>query len=66
MQMPCLAARLLKRMLGGDSFNGGIIDLVMHKMQSVVMAHKNGAAPVPLLVEFLFQLGKKPTLVDTI
>ncbi len=61
-----LGGKLLKRVLGGDSFDGGIIDLDMHKTQSGVMIHKNCAAPVPLLGEFPFQLGKKPTLVDTI
>jgi hypothetical protein len=54
-----LGVKLLKRVLGSDSLDGGIINLVMHKMQSGVMVHKNGATPVPLLGEFPLQLGKK-------
>jgi hypothetical protein len=54
-----LGSKLLKRLLGGDSLDGGIINLVMHETQSGVMVHKNGATPVPLLGEFPFQLGKK-------
>jgi hypothetical protein len=57
-----LGGELLKCMLVSDSFDRGIINLVMHKMQSGVMVHKNGAAPVPFLGEFPFQLGKKKPL----
>ncbi len=61
-----LGGKLLKRVLGSNSINRKIIDLVMDEMQSGVIVHKNGAALVPLLGEFPFQLGKNPTLVDTI
>jgi hypothetical protein len=61
-----LGSELLKSVLGGNSFDGGIIDLVVYKTHSGVMVHKDGAASVPLLGEFPFQLGKNPTSVDTI
>ncbi len=61
-----LGSKLLKSVLGGDSFDGGIINLVVYKTHSGVMVHKDGAALVLLLGEFPFQLGKNPTLVDTI
>ncbi len=54
-----LGGKLPKSVLGGDSFDGGIINLVVHKMQSGVMVDKDGAASVPLLGEFPFQLGKE-------
>ncbi len=58
--------KLLKSVLGGNSFDGGIINLVVHKTQSGVMVDKDCAALVPLLCEFPFQLAKNPTSVDTI
>ncbi len=54
-----LGGKLRKSMLGGDSFDGGIINLVVHETQSGVMLDKDGAASVPLLGEFPFQLGKE-------
>ena len=54
-----LGGELLKGVLGGNSFDGGIIDLVVHKTQSGVMVNKDGAASVPLLCEFPLQLGKE-------
>ncbi len=53
-----LGGKLLKNVLGGDSFDRGIINLVVHKTQSGVMVDKDGAALVPLLGEFPIQLGK--------
>ena len=53
------SGELLKCVLGSDSFDGGIINLVVHKTQSGVMVDKDGAASVPLLGEFPFQLGKE-------
>jgi len=52
-----LGGKLLKSVLGGDRFDGGIIDLVVYKTHSGVMVDKDGAALVPLLGEFPFQLG---------
>jgi hypothetical protein len=54
-----LGGKPLKSFLCVDSFDGGIISLVMHKTQSGVVVYKNGAALVPLLGEFTFQLGEK-------
>ena len=54
-----LGGKLLKSVLGGDSFDGEIINLVVHETQSGVMVDKDGAASVPLLGEFPFQLGKE-------
>jgi hypothetical protein len=54
-----LGGKLLKSVLGGDSFDGGIMDLVVHETYSGVMVNKDGAASVPLLGEFPFQLGKE-------
>jgi hypothetical protein len=54
-----LGGKLLKSVLGVDSFDRGIINLVVHETQSGVMVNKDGAALVPLLGEFPFQLGKK-------
>ncbi len=54
-----LGGELLKSVLGGNSFDGGIINLVVHKMQSGVMVNKDGAASVPLLCEFPLQLGEE-------
>jgi hypothetical protein len=54
-----LSGELLKCVLGSDSFDGGIINLVVHKTQSGVMVDKDGAASVPLLGEFPFQLGEE-------
>ena len=54
-----LGGELLKSVLGGDSLDGGIIDLVVHKTQSGVMVDKDGLASVALLGEFPFQLGKE-------
>ena len=61
-----LSGKLLKGLLGGQCFDGGIIDLVVYETQSGVMVHKDGATSVPLLGEFPFQLGVNPTSVDTI
>ncbi len=54
-----LSGELLKGVLGGKCFDGGIIDLVVYETQSGVMVHKDGATLVPLLGEFPLQLGKK-------
>ncbi len=54
-----LSGELLKSVLGGDCFDGGIIDLVVYETHSGVIVHKDGAALVPLLGELPFQLGKK-------
>jgi len=54
-----LGGELLKSVLGGNSFDEGIINLVVHKTQPGVMVDKDGAASVPLLVEFPFQLGEE-------
>ncbi len=54
-----LGGKLLKSVLGGNSFDGRIINLVVHKTQSGVMVDKDGAASVPLLGEFPFRLGKE-------
>ena len=54
-----LGGKLLKSVFGGDSFDGGIIDLVVHETHSGVMVEKDGAASVPLLGEFPFQLGEE-------
>ena len=47
-----LGSKPLKSVLGSDSLDRGIIDLIVHKTQSGVMVDKDGAAPVPLLGEF--------------
>jgi hypothetical protein len=54
-----LGGELLKSMLGGNNLERGIINLVVHKTRSGVMFNKDGAALVPLLGEFPFQLGKE-------
>jgi hypothetical protein len=54
-----LGSEPLKSVLGGDSLDGRIIDLIVHKTQSGVMVDKDGAASVPLLGEFPFQLGEE-------
>ncbi len=54
-----LGGKLLKSVFGGNSFDGGIIKLVVHETQSGVIVNKDGAASVPLLGEFPFQLGKE-------
>jgi hypothetical protein len=41
-------------LLGDDSFDGGIIDLVVHETHSGVMVDKDGAASVPLLGETIW------------
>ena len=61
-----LSGKLLKGLLGGQCFDGGIIDLVVYETQSGVMVHKDGATSVPLLGGFPFQLGVNLTSVDTI
>ncbi len=54
-----LGGGLLKSVLGGNSFDRGIINLVVHETNSGVMVDNDGAASVPLLCEFPFQLGKE-------
>ena len=54
-----LGSKLLKSVLGGNSFDGRIINLVVHETQFGVMVDKDGAASVSLLGEFPFQLGEE-------
>ena len=49
-----LGSKPLESVLGSNSLDGGIIDLIVHKTQSGVMVNKDGTAPVPLLGEFPF------------
>jgi hypothetical protein len=54
-----LGSKTLKSVLGGDSLDRGIIDLIVHETQPGVMVNKDSAASVTLLGEFPFQLGKE-------
>ena len=43
---------ILEGYFGGHGLLGRVIDLEVHKVQTRVVVHKNGAAFVPLLDEF--------------
>ena len=62
-----LGGKLLKSVLGSDSFDGGIIDLVVHKTHSEVMVETKMVQHwYRFLVSFPFNWTKNPTSVDTI
>jgi hypothetical protein len=44
-----LVGKLLKCLLSKNGLTGRFVDLEMHKTQSGVVVHKNGAVSVPLL-----------------
>jgi hypothetical protein len=46
-------------LLGKNGLGRSIIDLEMDKLQTGVVAHKNGSASVPLLGECPLELGKE-------
>ena len=56
---PMLGCILFEGLLGKNGLGRSIIDLEMDKLQTGVVAHKNGSASVPLLGECPLELGKE-------
>jgi hypothetical protein len=54
-----LGGKGLKCSLGGNSLDKGVINLEMDEMQTRVVVHKDGHAPVALLGKCPLQLGKE-------
>ncbi len=57
-----LSRIFLERVFGFHRLFGSVVNLEVHVLQALVVVHKNCAAPVALLGERFFQLGKEPYL----